>query len=1269
MISDGHIDRLIDGIAHLAASVLDEELGTPTATLDSALQELENESTAHGLQGIFYVMRLLRKVQGRRPPGAMRSEDAERFAAFIGDLTVYAMGQTDSAHSSAVLDDLLAISWFPNLPSELTSLVRERLARDADRLAREACAAAMAAASQAPLRVVGHVPATDDVIPPASPPVAAEAQEPMYPADAEGSGFVVSAAADESGFAIGAPPNGFAIGEEAAFAARPDEDTGLAIGAVPAGHTDRYAAIDTEEDGPGFAIGGTSDGFSIGEEDPVIAQSDEDTGLAIGEDHTFLGDTEPDASFPLGEELPEPGDVAADAWGASPQADEPAFAETDANAVAWVAPEELELVIEAVSSQLLPLAGQVQYSDDLAGQMEAIAAYREQFDLITAAAEALNLPGLERVCIHFSGALEQYGNSSEPLDPDALSLLGEWPVMLIGYLQSPTERSAATDLAATLCVAQPWGVSPPQVESLVDLLVNVAIGLDPALKAARKTLAEPDDIALDIAEDVLPTVLAGMLHELPGRASEFSARIQRFVRTGDADDLDAARRIAHTLKGDGNIVGVRGIANLTHNLEEILIKLAEEPGIPVAELADVLVESADCLESMSDFVLRRGPQPDNALEVLQSVLNWANALLGESVSATAERPQAAPVAEAPVGETPAPAAAEDLAPEVAPEQTITVPMSLLDHLLRLTGEAVIYARQIENRVARIDQRAGEIAGQNEALQTLVAELQQLVEVRGAAVGSVRLGMGDELDALEMDRYNELHTVTLRLVEASVDARTTNNDVGQDIVELRDLLSLQDRIHLDLQGQVLKTRTLPVSGLLPRLQRVVRQTARQLGKQCDIHFDGETTAVDHEIIDRLAEPLIHMLRNSVDHGIEYPEERRASGKPDHGHIALSFQRDAGVVRIRCTDDGRGLDLEAIHRKGIERGLIAADQPVTPEQISQLIFRPGFSTRNEVTQTSGRGIGMDIVHRSIAQLKGSLTLKTEPGQGCEFEIQLPVSQVVAEVLLTQTDFATVALVLHGIERLIALEPGDFLEKDGQLFAQVQKQTLPVYGLENLLGYSGAPVRRARHSALMAKAGPRGSALIIVDRLGEARSVIVKGLGACVPPLPGVLGATILGNGAVAPVVDLLEVIGVHERLRQGQIETLVEATPVEAPLILIVDDSLSVRRSLEQLVVDAGFEATTARDGLEAVERVRERRPNLMLVDLEMPRMNGLELTSFIRKNPSTRNIPVVMITSRTTERHRELARDAGVDTILSKPYSEEDLLRLIERSIGGAAAAA
>lgn len=1220
-----NLDNLIEGISQLAYSLLDTQVGVDTASskeIDSLLFQLQHECTAQGLKGLNYVFRLFQKVVVSRPALPQTPADFDILSEWIADVTTYVLGRMENGQSFCLLERLTQLSWFPPVREDLRNLIRERLAHDANIL------------------------------------ISFQESQPQLAKDSTSTEVLTEQS--PSLFLVNSDTAAANKVEQIAVSESIKENSQLVVNLAEAAFTEPeneviFVTPEYTEEGDKLNAAEIAYGEETIEEEFTENFTPTDESSISEHTTSVLLDFTEQSNREETENSPHPPEIS------SPLTP------------AWITQEELELVIEAVANQLLPSATEVEAQKSVADQLMALANYREQFDLISAAIDALNLPALRVVCSAFGHALDSLTTEDNALR-EHLHLLGEWPVLLIGHLQAPTDQGAASDLANLMVTPEmSWSLPSESLPALIEQLTNVAIGVNPEIRAARKVLAEPADVELKIPDDVLPNVVAGLLQELPGRSSEFSQRIQRFVQHGQLEDLDTARRIAHTLKGDGNIVGLRGIANLTHALEEILLKLAETPGIPAPELAEVLIESADSLESMSDFVLNRGPLPENSLSVLQQVLDWANALndgralpkFTEPVSSLSDIDKPVPVQVA-TPEEPQPQETTVTVP------TINVPTNLLDQLLRLTGEALIYARQVEDRVSRIDQRAIEINSQNKGLDLLVQELQQLVEVRGLVAGSTRQSesAAEEMDILEMEHYNELHTVTQRLVEASEDARTTMGDINEDVVVLRDLLSQQDRIHLDLQNQVLETRTLPVANIVPRLQRVVRQTARQLGKTCNLTIEGENTAVDHEILDRLAEPLLHMLRNSVDHGIESGQERQAIHKPESGSINLSFSRDAAIVRICCRDDGKGLDIDAIRRKGIERGLISPHAEYTTQQLTQLIFQPGFSTRSETTHTSGRGIGMDIVYRSIAQLKGSLTVNSEQGKGCEFEIQLPVSQVVAQVLLVDISHVPVAIVLHGIERTLAIEDTTIQYQNNQAMVEVDGELLPLYWLSNLLNYPLSPqARRATtHEALLIKApAGRNRNVVLVDKLNEARSAVVKSLGIRVPLFPGVLGATILGDGAIAPVVDIIEIVGMHERNAQGDIISapVITETPVstkELPSVLIVDDSLSVRRSLGQLVTDAGLTAILARDGIEAVERVRERRPSLVLVDMEMPRMNGLEFTSFIRKNESTETVPVIMITSRTTERHHDLARAAGVSRILSKPYSEEQLLQLIEQNL-------
>jgi chemotaxis protein histidine kinase CheA/ActR/RegA family two-component response regulator len=1017
------------------------------------------------------------------------------------------------------------------------------------------------------------------------------------------------------------------------------------------------------------AVGLAHHATSSETEDFVITDGNDHSDVALGEETDFIIDENSELLIDDNDEVL----AQADAGHEHSVAIENIIVDVAQSDETWISPEELELITQAIDEQLIPLALDLGGAVDSASRQSIAENYSQQWGFIGSAFEAVGLSALIQACADVSAMLETLVTDGS--DDSQASLLANWPLMLAGYLQAPNELIAAQDLCSLLGdPAWPNPRGQDEIDALAQQLSSVRVGYDPRLKAQRKSQAEPEDVELKVAEDVLPAVLDGMMRELPVRAAEFTQMTQHIVRTGHPEAIDVARRIAHTLKGDGSIVGLRGIAVLTHSLEEILIVLAKKPGIPVPALAEVLIESADCLEGMSDHVLGRGPAPENALDVLQKVLNWDNALYGDdAIEAIASPPiematlHAEHLTEnAEQATTPNISAATTTAVVSAgPGATINVPAALLDQLLRMTGEAIIYSRQVETRTRRLEQRTSDISIENKALQTLVNELQQLVEVHGSVSGSAQQVMGDQLDALEMERYNELHTVTNRLVEASTDARTTNLDMETELDVLKDLLLAQDRIHLELQEKMLATLSVPASGMIPRFQRIARQAARQLGKEIDIVVSGENTPIDHDVLDQLAEPMAHLLRNAVDHGLESNEEREFLGKPIRGTIHIDIGRDGNQVFIRCKDDGKGIDHEAVRQRGVERGLISNDDKLTEDEITRLIFRSGFSTRDETSEISGRGIGMDIVQRSIQRLKGSLSIQSQLGVGSSFDIRLPVSQVVANVTMVRTQAGWLAVSLQGVERLLSVSQTDIDVNDSITMVKIDDEiSAPAMHAESIFAMSIPNDRfnRSTVPALLINTFNQGRRVVLVDELGESRTVIVKALNPYLPSMAGVRGATILGDGTVAPVVDLGELLSKQGDSLNFNDITFDADSSLALPSAMVVDDSLSVRRAMEQLLKDSGFEVRLARDGLEAVELIRERAPDIMLVDLEMPRMNGLELTAFVRNFEQTREMPVIMITSRTTERHKELAQEAGVDLVITKPYSDENLLDAISEQM-------
>jgi chemosensory pili system protein ChpA (sensor histidine kinase/response regulator) len=444
-----------------------------------------------------------------------------------------------------------------------------------------------------------------------------------------------------------------------------------------------------------------------------------------------------------------------------------------------------------------------------------------------------------------------------------------------------------------------------------------------------------------------------------------------------------------------------------------------------------------------------------------------------------------------------------------------------------------------------------------------------------------------------------------------------------------------------------------------LQRSVRQTCRLVDKEAELVVRGAGTLIDSNVLNDMVDPLMHILRNAVDHGIEPPDQRQRLGKPPVGRIELSFGREGNNIAVRCQDDGAGLDLAAIRRTAVERGLLAADQPLEDDELARLILLPGFSTRSETTQTSGRGIGMDMVYSRLLDMKGSLRIQTQTGQGCLIELRLPVTLISTHGLLLRLRNQMLVLSDRGIEQILYSGAGKIQKLGKAATYQMGDEVYELTSLDTLLNLP--PDHRARSRGtppvLLVREETGNIRAVLAQEILDSRDLVVKRLGQYIPKLNGIVGATILGDGSVAPVLDLPELLRAPAASQPARTVARVAApvTPLHRQFVLAVDDSLSARRSLAQFAQDAGFEVRTARDGLEAIEIIKGKRPDLVLVDLEMPRMNGLELTAHLRANQATHEVPVIMITSRSTEKHRREAKTMGVNVYLTKPFMEDELL--------------
>ncbi|OYV15452.1 MAG: histidine kinase, CheA, partial [Methylococcaceae bacterium NSP1-2] len=477
----------------------------------------------------------------------------------------------------------------------------------------------------------------------------------------------------------------------------------------------------------------------------------------------------------------------------------------------------------------------------------------------------------------------------------------------------------------------------------------------------------------------------------------------------------------------------------------------------------------------------------------------------------------------------------------------------------------------------------------------------------------------------MDQYNELHTASRRMVEASVDAREISVDMKKELETMNEVLEYQQRLVINTQEAVMQTRFVPVGSIVLRLQRGLRQTCRLTGKQGELTFLGEELLIDGDTLSALVEPLMHLLRNAIDHGLEGEEERIALGKPRVGQIAIEFDREGNSILVRCRDDGRGLDFNAIRQTAEKRGDLRAEEAITDEELKRLILRPNFSTRTQSTQTSGRGVGMDVVNFQVLSLGGSLSLHSIKGRGLTVELRMPLPLSRSHALLANVGSYKVAISSKGLTQILYSGAGELRTISNEQVLVIGDDIYPVVKLEDLLHVHDRRKEERPHHVVLLVQNENKITAVLVDTITDSREVVIKNLGYYMRKIHGFVGATILGDGSVTPVLDIPELLRtpVHASTHAYAATDEVAESISRLPKALVVDDSLSQRRALEQILTDAGFRVHAARDGIEAAEWLVHGRPDVIITDLEMPRMNGIELASHIRTQANIKTLPIIM----------------------------------------------
>ena len=728
-------------------------------------------------------------------------------------------------------------------------------------------------------------------------------------------------------------------------------------------------------------------------------------------------------------------------------------------------------------------------------------------------------------------------------------------------------------------------------------------------------------------DDLDPQLVPLFLEEVNDLMPSIGGALRNWrTSPGDAGMGQSLQRLLHTLKGGARMAGAMGIGELTHHMEtrvEDALSLATPP----ETLFDALDTSYDRLGRLCEGI-RSGTA-------------------AEPVGSEAQPPQAASlrVAVAP--------AAREIA---LPAPMLRVRAEMVDRLVNQAGEVSIARSRIECEMRALRTAMEELTDNVVRLRSQLREIEiqaeSQMQSRMQEIHDAKQGF----DPLEFDRFTRFQELTRLMAESVSDVQTVHQNLIHAVDATEAGLLAQARLNRDLQQNLMRVRMVPVSSLSERLYRIVRQTAKELGKRVNLDIHGAQVDLDRSVLERITAPFEHLLRNAVTHGVESSAERIAKGKPEIGEIRLEITQEGNDVLLAIADDGQGLDIAGIREKAISMGLLGERIVLSDAEIADFIFLPGFTTAKVVTEIAGRGVGMDVVRTEVAALGGRIELEFQKDKGTRFIIYLPLTLAVTQAVLVKGAGRTYAIPAVMVEQVQQLKAEPLADAYSAHQAQWQSRRYPLYFLPHLLGAPAAHAESRRYSPLLfLRSGSNAIALHVDEIVGSNQEIVVKSIGPQLQRIVGITGATVLGSGEIVLILNPV-LLALREVAAAVSAAAPVEAVvPVARPSVMVVDDSLTVRKVTGRLLAREGYEVIVAKDGVEAMEKLRDVIPDVMLVDIEMPRMDGFDLTRNVRADRRLATVPIIIITSRSAEKHQNYAKEIGASAFLGKPYQEDDLL--------------
>jgi chemosensory pili system protein ChpA (sensor histidine kinase/response regulator) len=772
--------------------------------------------------------------------------------------------------------------------------------------------------------------------------------------------------------------------------------------------------------------------------------------------------------------------------------------------------------------------------------------------------------------------------------------------------------------------------------------------------------------AIDVRDDVDAQVLPIFLEEAAELFPQAGEQLRSWrKKPSDAETALALKRTLHTFKGSARMAGAMRLGEVSHLMESRLPD-GDALAHPTAALFDMLDNDLDHIA----FVLDRLHKGE-----FNAPLPW---LEGEQPQEAPEEAKPAPapvelrsavvtalpvVAQPPAAAPPAAAAPAQAVEGEGARAMLRVRADLIDRLVNEAGEVAIARARVEGELRALKSNLLELTSSVIRLRSQVREIeiQADSQIQSRMVNEAAEGF----DPLEFDRFTRFQELTRGIAEGVNDVATVQQSLLKNLDEADAALLAQARLSRDVQQQLFSIRTVPFGSLSERLYRILRQTAKELDKRANLEIRGTQVELDRSVLEKLVGPLEHLLRNALDHGIENREARRAAGKAETGEITLNVRQQGNEIAIELADDGAGLDFARIADKARASGLLASDVEPTEARLIQCIFTPGFSTATKVTPISGRGVGMDVVRSDIAALGGRVDVASTGGKGTTFTLYLPLTLAVAQTVLVKAGGRLWALPAPMVEQVRQIKDKELINLYLTREVVWQNRKYPFFYLPRLLGEAAQNPETTRYNpVLLLRSGQQVTAVHVDEMIGN-QEVVVKNIGPQLARVSGIAGATVLGTGEVVLIINPVQLAARTDaaaeapmvvKTAKASAAAAAAAAAAGAPLVMIVDDSLTVRKIAGRLLMREGFDVITAKDGLDALQLMGERTPDAILLDIEMPRMDGFEFAKTIKADVNFAHIPIIMITSRTAEKHRARARELGVDVYLGKPYQEEELLR-------------